>query len=59
MAKATTEARRQLASRSYGWAQYVAARLTGIGTQVTPNQISLLSIAWAVLGGAVLWWSPG
>ena len=59
MAKATTKARRPLASRSYGWAQYVAARLTGIGTQVTPNQISLLSIAWAVLGGAVLWWSPG
>src|SRR5271167_4983153 len=57
MAKETAEARRPLASRSSGWAQYLAARLTA--TRVTPNQISLLSIAWAALGGALLWWCPG
>jgi hypothetical protein len=57
MAKGTAEARRPLASRSSGWAQYLAVRLTA--AWVTPNQISLLSIAWAVLGGALLLWSPG
>jgi len=57
MAKATAEARRPLASRSSGWARYLAARLSA--SRVTPNQISVLSIAWAVLGGALLWWSPG
>jgi phosphatidylglycerophosphate synthase len=46
-----------LASRSSGWAQYLARRLTA--SRVTPNQISLLLIAWALLGGALLWWSPG
>jgi phosphatidylglycerophosphate synthase len=56
MAKGTAEARRPLASRSSGWAQYLARRLTA--SRVTPNQISLLSIAWALLGGALLWWSP-
>jgi phosphatidylglycerophosphate synthase len=57
MAKAVTEARRPLASRSSGWARYLAARLTA--SRVTPNQISVLSIAWALLGGALLWWSLG
>ena len=57
MVKATAEARRPLASRSSGWAQYLSARLSA--SRVTPNQISLLSIVWAVLGGALLWWSPG
>jgi phosphatidylglycerophosphate synthase len=57
MAKVTAEARRPLASRSSTWAQYLAARLTA--SRVTPNQISLLSTAWAALGGALLWWSPG
>src|SRR6516164_1199879 len=57
MAKGTAEARRPLASRSSGWAKYLAARLTA--SRVTPNQISVLSIAWAALGGALLWWSPG
>jgi hypothetical protein len=52
MAKATAEARRPLASRSSTWARYLAARLTT--SRVTPNQISLLSIAWAALGGALL-----
>ena len=57
MVKGTAEARRPLASRSSGWAKYLAARLTA--SRVTPNQISVLSIAWAALGGALLWWSPG
>jgi phosphatidylglycerophosphate synthase len=57
MAKATAEARRPLASRSSGWAQYLAARLTA--SRVTPNQISIMSIVWAVLGGALLWCRPG
>ena len=52
MAKATAEARRPLASRSSGWAQYLAARLSA--SWVTPNQISILS-----MGAALLWWSPG
>ena len=37
--------RRPLASRSSGWAKWLAARLTM--SQITPNQISLLSVAWA------------
>src|SRR5215469_8806247 len=62
MAKETTEMavqleRRPLASRSSGWALWLAARLTK--SQITPNQISLLSIAWAVLGGALLLWGVG
>src|SRR6516225_9601948 len=57
MVKGTAEARRPLASRSSGWAKYLAARLTA--SRVTPNQISVLSIAWAALGGALLLWSPG
>jgi phosphatidylglycerophosphate synthase len=58
MAKETVGApqmeRRPLASRSSSWAQWLAARLTM--SQITPNQISLLSVAWAVLGGALLLW---
>ena len=46
--------RRPLASRSSSWAQWLAARLTK--SQITPNQISLLSVAFAVLGGALLFW---
>lgn len=49
--------RRPLASRSSGWARWLAARLTM--SQVTPNQISLLSVAWAALGGALLFWGAG
>ena len=58
MAKETVGApqmeRRPLASRSSSWARWLAARLTV--SQITPNQISLLSVAWAVLGGALLLW---
>jgi phosphatidylglycerophosphate synthase len=49
--------RRPLQSRSSGWAQWLAARLTA--TRVTPNQISVLSVVWAALGGALILWSPG
>jgi hypothetical protein len=44
--------RRPLASRSTGWARWLAARFTA--SQITPNQISVLSVAWAALGGALL-----
>jgi phosphatidylglycerophosphate synthase len=61
MAKETVAApqmeRRPLASRSSSWAQWLAARLTK--SQITPNQISLLSVAWAMLGGGLLLWSTG
>jgi phosphatidylglycerophosphate synthase len=48
--------RRPLQSRSSGWARWLAARLTL--TRITPNQISVLSVTWAALGGALLLWSP-
>jgi phosphatidylglycerophosphate synthase len=48
--------RRPLASRSTGWARRLAARLTR--SRITPNQISVLSIAWAALGGALLLGAP-
>jgi len=61
MAKATAGTpgieRRPLQSRSSAWAQWLAARLTA--TRITPNQISVLSVAAAALGGALLLWSPG
>jgi phosphatidylglycerophosphate synthase len=49
--------RRELASRSSGGAQWLAARLTN--SPVTPNQISMLSVGWAALGSALLSWNPG
>ena len=61
MAKETAVARmmerRPLASRSSSWAQWLAARL--MKSQITPNQISLLSVAWAILGGGLLLWCAG
>ena len=61
MAKETVAAppmeRRPLASRSSAWAQWLAARLTR--SQITPNQISLLSVGWAVLGGGLLFCGTG
>lgn len=44
--------RRPIATRSSGWARRLAARLAA--TAVTPNQISTLSLVWAVIGGALL-----
>ena len=49
--------RRPLQSRSSRWARWLAARLTA--TRITPNQISLLSVGWAVLGGGLLFWGTG
>lgn len=53
-------ARRPLASRSTGWARWMAARLAV--SAVTPNQISLASIPLAAVGGALIgfgdrWWA--
>jgi phosphatidylglycerophosphate synthase len=49
--------RRPLASRSAGWARWLATRLSA--SRITPNQISVLSLAWAALGGALLLWGTG
>ena len=49
--------RRPLASRSAGWARWLAARLAA--SPITPNQISVLSLVWAGLGGALLLWGTG
>jgi phosphatidylglycerophosphate synthase len=46
--------RRPLATRSAGWAQWLAARLAA--TAVTPNQISCISIVFAAAGAALLVW---
>jgi phosphatidylglycerophosphate synthase len=52
--------RRPIAARSSGWARFLAARLAN--SSVTPNQISVLSIAFAALGGLAMlaggvWWN--
>jgi phosphatidylglycerophosphate synthase len=44
--------RRPLASRSTRWAQFLATHLAQ--SAVTPNQISVLSIVWAAIGGALI-----
>src|SRR5205823_6017891 len=49
--------RRPLASRSTGWARWLASRLTA--SRITPNQISGLSLAWAAAGCALLLWDAG
>jgi phosphatidylglycerophosphate synthase len=49
--------RRPLASRSTGRARWLAERLTR--SRITPDQISVLSVAWAALGGASLFWAAG
>jgi phosphatidylglycerophosphate synthase len=50
-------ARRPLASRSTGWAQFLAKRLTA--TRITPNQISATSLVWAAAGGALIYGGNG
>jgi phosphatidylglycerophosphate synthase len=52
--------RRPIAARSSGWARFLAARLAS--SSVTPNQISVLSIVFAALGGLAIvtggaWWT--
>jgi hypothetical protein len=49
--------RRELASRSSDWAQWLTAHLTN--SPITPNQISMLSVGWAAMGSALLSWNPG
>src|ERR1700678_18702 len=44
--------RRPIAARSSGWARFLGARLAN--SSVTPNQISVLSIAFAALGGMAM-----
>jgi len=48
--------RRPIASRSSGWAKASASFLAG--TKVTPNQVSIASIAFAAIGAALLLWRP-
>ncbi len=50
-------ARRPLASRSTGWAQFLAKHLTA--TRITPNQISAASLVWAAAGGALIYGGNG
>jgi phosphatidylglycerophosphate synthase len=45
--------RRPLASRDTAWAAVLTKRIAG--TSITPNQISLASIAFAALAGAAFW----
>lgn len=49
--------RRPIAARGSAWAQRVAARLAA--SAVTPNQISVASIAFAAAGAAALMLVPG
>lgn len=46
--------RRPIAARSSAWAQWLAGRLAR--SAVTPNQISVLSIVWSVLGACLIFW---
>ena len=48
-----TAARRPIAARSSGWALGLSARLARMG--VTPNSISLASVAFALVGGALIY----
>jgi phosphatidylglycerophosphate synthase len=50
-------ARRPLASRGSGWAR--RATELALKTSITPNQISILSVVFAALGGAAIWAGPG
>ena len=48
--------RRPIAARNTGWAQKLAAALAR--SDLTPNQISLLSVLFAGIGAALLAWAP-
>ncbi len=50
---ANLEDRRPLASRQTGWAAAITRRLAA--TSITPNQISMASMAFAALAGAAFW----
>jgi phosphatidylglycerophosphate synthase len=49
--------RRPIAARDSSWARVLAARIAR--TRITPNQISLASVAFAALGSTALIWRPG
>ncbi len=53
----TPSARRPIANRSASWAIRLSAALAR--SAVTPNQISVLSIAFAALGGALIGFGAG
>ena len=48
----TDKNRRQLATRSAGWAKWLGAAL--VKTHISPNQISVLSIVPALMGAWLL-----
>jgi phosphatidylglycerophosphate synthase len=48
-----TDNRRPLASRDTGWARWLSRRFAA--TAITPNQISMASMAAAALAGAAFW----
>ena len=50
---AQDETRRPLASRDSGWARTIARKLSM--ASVTPNQISMASMAMAAVAGAAFW----
>lgn len=50
---AQSDDRRPLASRDTGWARAIARRLSASG--ITPNQISMASMAMAACAGAAFW----
>jgi phosphatidylglycerophosphate synthase len=52
MSESTADARRPLTSRNTAWARWLARRLAA--TEITPNQISLASIGFALIGGLLL-----
>jgi len=50
----TDRNRRPIAARDTGWARVLATRLAA--THITPNQISLASVAFAAIGAGALAW---
>jgi phosphatidylglycerophosphate synthase len=52
MSEYTPDARRPLTSRNTAWARWLSRRLAA--TEITPNQISLASIGFALVGGLLL-----
>ncbi|KUL96022.1 CDP-diacylglycerol--glycerol-3-phosphate 3-phosphatidyltransferase [Bosea sp. WAO] len=54
---AQSDDRRPLSSRDTGWARGIARRLSTSG--ITPNQISMASMAMAAVAGAAFWLAGG
>lgn len=52
MTDSAPDARRPLTSRNTAWARWLSRRLAA--TEITPNQISLASIGFALVGGLLL-----